>query len=248
MELPRIAATLPPNPTTMPNIIYPDAPADSQGEHKRGTAVAGTGFFVASDGSLLTAAHVVSGCRQTRIASALVKPAVAELIATDTQQDIALLRAAHVTPPATLAIGRPAAPGGRLFVLGYPATGGPLIATETWANLANSKFPPAPPAFTDPRRLIWAEDPVINHGFSGGPMVDTRNGEVVGIVRGMVDSSHLHAMQASIPAAGMVIGPGSAPLTALLRQEGAESDAVSVSGDEAIDTARRATVHVVCLY
>ena len=246
--MPRIAATPPSNPNAMPNIIYPDTPSDSPAEHKPGTAVAGTGFFVASDGSLLTAAHVVSGCRQTRIASEFVKPAVAELIASDTKQDIALLRAAHVTPPATLPIGHPAAPGGRLFVLGYPATGGPLVATETWANLENSKFPPGPAEFTDPRRLIWADAPVINHGFSGGPMVDTRNGEVVGIVRGMVDSTRLHAMQAAIPASGMVIGPGSAPLAALLRQEGAEGDAISVSGDEAVDTARRATVHVVCLY
>jgi hypothetical protein len=46
----------------------------------------------------------------------------------------------------------------------------------------------------------------------------------------------------------MVIGPGSGVMAALLRQEGADRDTVSVSGDEALDTARRATVHVLCLY
>jgi S1-C subfamily serine protease len=247
-ELPRIAPVSPSQAETLPNVIYPDTSPDSQGTHKPGTGVAGTGFFVASDGSLLTAAHVVSGCRQTRIASAFVKPAVAELVASDTRRDIALLRAADVTPPATLPIGRPATPDGRLFVLGYPATGGPLIPTETWAELENSKLLPAPAEFTDPRRVIWADAPVINHGFSGGPMLDPRNGEVVGIVRGMVDGARLHATRAAIPTTGMVIGPGSAPLAALLQQEGVDADAMSVSGDDAVETARRATVHILCLY
>jgi S1-C subfamily serine protease len=248
VELPRIAAP-PPQAEAMPNIIYPDPPpADGQGTHRRGTGVTGTGFFVASDGSLLTAAHVVSGCRQTRIASQLVRPSVARLVASDAKQDIALLRATNVTPPAMLTVGRPAAPGGRLFVLGYPASGGPLIPTETWAVLENDRFQPAPAELIDPRRVIWAAAPAINHGFSGGPMLDPRNGAVVGIVRGMVDSTRLHAARASIPASGMVVGPGSAPLAALLRQEGADADTVPVSGDDALDTARRATVHVLCLY
>ena len=120
-EPPRIA-TLAPGTEPLPNIVYPDRPqADGRGTHAPGTGVAGTGFFVASNGSLLTAAHVVSGCRETRIASELVKPSVARLIASDERQDIALLRAANVAPPATLAVGHPAAPHGRLFVLGYPA-------------------------------------------------------------------------------------------------------------------------------
>ena len=249
VEMPRIAAAPPSQPDALPDVVYPGPPPDGRAAtHKPGTGVAGTGFFVSSDGSLLTAAHVVSGCQQTRIVSQLVKPAVAQMVAIDTALDIALLRAAHVAPPATLPVGRPAAPGGRLFVLGYPATGGPLIPTETWAVLENDKFPPAPAEFTDPRKMVWVAAPVINHGFSGGPMVDLRNGEVVGIVRGMVNSTRLHAERAAIPASGMVIGPGSAPLSAMLRQQGTYTDALAVSGDDVLDIARRATVHVLCLY
>ncbi len=248
VEMPRIAAAPPSQPDALPDVVYPGPPPDGGATHKPGTGVAGTGFFVSSDGSLLTAAHVVSGCQQTRIVSQLVKPAVAQMVAIDTTLDIALLRAAHVAPPATLPVGRPAAPGGRLFVLGYPATGGPLIPTETWAVLENDKFPPAPAEFTDPRKMVWVAAPVINHGFSGGPMVDLRNGEVVGIVRGMVNSTRLHAERAAIPASGMVIGPGSAPLSAMLRQQGTYTDALAVSGDDVLDIARRATVHVLCLY
>jgi len=45
-----------------------------------------------------------------------------------------------------------------------------------------------------------------------------------------------------------VIGPGSSTLAALLDQQGADDDAIAMSGDEALDAARRATVHVLCLY
>ena len=245
IQLPRIESPLPSQPQTLPTVIYPEEPAEP---HKPGSGVAGTGFFVASDGSLITAAHVVNGCRTTRIASQFVHPTKVRLIATDTKRDVALLRADNVTPPATLPLGRPASAGGRLFVLGYPADGGPLIPTETWGTLENIHLQPAPADFVDPQRLIWAAAPAVAHGFSGGPMLDPRNGTVVGIVRGMVDSGKLHGERPAIPAHGMVIGPGSAPLMALLGQEGADDDAIAVSGDEALDAARRATVHVLCLY
>jgi len=247
---PPLIATTPPLPAvnTLPNITHPERPSEDDPQtHKPGTAIAGTGFFVASDGTIMTAAHVVSGCRQTRIASPRVKPANARLLATDTTHDIALLRA-NVTPPATLPVGRPAGREARLFVLGYPNGGDKLIATETWAVLENDKLPTGPAALTDSRRVIWVAAPEINHGFSGGPMLDPRNGAVVGIVRGMIDSKRLHSEQAAIPASGMVIGPGSAPLAALLDGEGTYADTVSVSGDDALEAARRATVHVVCLF
>ena len=47
---------------------------------------------------------------------------------------------------------------------------------------------------------------------------------------------------------GMVVGPGSSPLAELLKKEGTYADAIAVSGDDALDSARRATVHVLCLY
>jgi hypothetical protein len=79
-------------------------------------------------------------------------------------------------------------------------------------------------------------------------MLDPRNGQVVGIVRGMVDSTRLHSVRAAIPASGLVIGPGSSPLHAMLRREDANGDVLPALGDAALDSARRATVHVLCLY
>jgi len=191
---------------------------------------------------------VVADCARIRIASRWMQATSAETIAADAVQDIALLRAHEATPPAVLPIGRPAGFHGRLFVLGYPELGGPLVATETWAVLENLQFQPGPAELTDPRRVIWAAAPAIGHGFSGGPMLDPRNGQVVGIVRGMVDSTRLHSVREAIPASGLVIGPGSSPLHAMLRREDANADILPALGDAALDSARRATVHVLCLY
>lgn len=246
VELPRVVAPAIPRPDPLPKVIYPERPPPD--ERKPGTGVAGTGFFVASDGTFVTAAHVVEGCAQVRVASQWVKPATALMLAIDTGQDIALLRSGKTRPPALLSVGQPAGPNGRLFVLGYPSSGGPLVPTETWAVMENAQMQPGSAELTDPRRVIWATAPAIGHGYSGGPMLDPRNGEVVGIVRGMVDSTKLHAVKASLPASGMVIGPGSSPLVALLRQERSEGEALPVSGEEALDAARRATVHVLCQY
>ena len=246
VALPQVTLQPPTRTETLPRVIYPEPPSSIS--HEPGSAVAGTGFFVASDGSFITAAHVVSDCAHIRIVSRLVKPADADTLAIDTIEDIALLRAKHVTPPALLPIGRPAGPNGRLFVLGFPSSGNAITPTETWGVLENARLQPAPAQFVDPRRVIWAEAPQVEHGFSGGPMLDPRNGTVVGIVRGMVNSARLHAERASIPGSGMVIGPGSSPLAALLRQQGTAADANAMSGDEALDAARQATVHVLCLF
>src|SRR5262249_5976015 len=120
------------------------------------------------------------------------------------------------------------------------------VPEETWATLDNDKLQPAPPELSDPRKVVWITAPAVQHGYSGGPMLDPSNGEVVGIVKGMVDSTRLHSIRSAIPPAGVVIGPGSATLANFLREQGADDETVSVSGDGAIDTARKATVHVLC--
>ena len=100
--------------------------------------------------------------------------APAQVAARDTRHDIALLDAAGVHAPATLAIGRPTASGGRVFVLGYPATAGLLIPEETWGVLENDKLPREPASLTDPREQVWMEAGRVTHGYSGGPIFDPR--------------------------------------------------------------------------
>jgi S1-C subfamily serine protease len=236
-ELPRI---LSPEQPALPNVIRPSHP-------REGTGMAGTGFFIASDGSLLTAAHVVTECRQTQILSRLVKLTPAEIVATDPKQDIALLRAHHVRPPGLLPLGRPAS--SHMVVFGYPASAGPIIPEQTLATLENDKFPKPLNALTDPRDVVWIAAGAVTHGYSGGPILDADRGVVVGIVKGMVDTGRLDFMH-GMPKSGISIGPGVGRLAAFLKTSAPDLELEDPAGvaDTDLDDARRAIVHVICQY
>ena len=249
-----------PVPAPLPTIAYPDLVPISPGARPlpavvgpaqppktRGTA--GTGFFIADDGSLLTAAHVVTECARTAILSSFVKPTAANIIASDARQDIALLRAPHLHPPGILPLGLPPGQPGshRLVVLGYPASAGPIIPAETWATLENDKFPAATGKDTDPREVIWIEAAAVTHGFSGGPILDADNGTVVGLIRATITDDRLRLIR-GMPTSGIAIGPGAGRLSNFLRQEAPYIDTAQPTdtGNAAIEDARRATVHVLC--
>ena len=239
-ELPRIVLPEGAGAQPMPNVIRPTP-------QRQGIGMAGTGFFIANDGSLLTAAHVVAECRRTEILSRLVKLAPAEVLARDPKQDIALLRAPHVHPPGLLSLGRPAS--SRLVVFGYPTSAGPIIPEQTAATLENDKFPKPLNPLTDPRDLVWIAAEAVTHGYSGGPILDANSGAVVGIVKGMIDSDRLGLVR-GMPKSGIAIGPGTAPLAAFLKVSAPDLELGEPSGasDAVLDDARRAVVHVICHY
>jgi len=247
-----------PGPAALPRVVSPDRPPDGTARAplpaviepsvpQKSTGKAGTGFFIAADGSLLTAAHVVTDCRRTEILSRLLKPTAADILARDPNQDIALLRARHVRPPGILPLGRPASR--QMVVFGYPASAGPIIPSETSATLENDKFPQPLTALTDPRDLVWIEAEAVTHGYSGGPILDPDNGAVVGIVKGTVDTGRLKLVR-GMPASGVAVGPGAGRLASFLHQAAPDLDmaAPSDTGDTVLDDARRATVHVICWY
>lgn len=230
----------PAGPPPLPNIVHPDQP-------NREIGVAGTGFFIAEDGTLLTAAHVVADCRRTQVVSRLVRLTAATVLATDTTDDVAVLRVSRLRPPAVLPLGRPAGAAGRLFILGFPLSAGPTVPAEAWGTLENARLPQAVGRYADPRFLVWLQAGAVTHGYSGGPILDPRNGEVVGLVKGMVDDGALRGAP-TMPTSGVAIGPGSGRLLAFLRQQLPWLDVApaSAEGEDALDLARRATVHVLC--
>ena len=249
-----------PAPAPLPSIAYPDLSPQRFGarplpvvigpsQPPKSAGKAGTGFFIAGDGSLLTAAHVVTDCRRIDIVSRLVKPTAADILASDAKQDIALLRVPHLRPPAILPLGPPVGrrTSHQVFVLGYPTSAGPTIPAETWATLENDKFPASAGAVADPREIVWIEAAAVTHGYSGGPILDPGSGVVVGIVKGMIDTSRLRFVP-GMPASGVAAGPGAGRLAAFVREAAPylDTDLPSDIGDAALDDARRATVHVIC--
>jgi S1-C subfamily serine protease len=219
----------------LPNVIRPTEP-----ELPR--SLSGTGFFIGQDGSVLTAAHVVDGCRATRVTSQFVRPADARLVAASATDDLALLQTA-VRPPKLLALTDQPAGGRTLTVYGYPAGGHALIPAEALAR-----------ARPNPRAAMgWPEGPgmwldaiEVRRGFSGGPVI-TPDGEVIGLVMGMM------LRPASGPGvervqSGIAVGPDTRAINAFLRRAAPELDATASWTDLAADTeaAREAVVHVHC--
>jgi S1-C subfamily serine protease len=207
----------------------------------------GTGFFVDSRGTLLTAEHVVRGCGVVRVMSAHMRPAQARVVALDAEADVAVLEVPGLSSPAWLPVAAPARAPGRLAALGFPAGALPDTPNETWAAAVNAAFPANSRWEADPRRVVWFRSGEITHGYSGGPLVDLGSGRVVGMVRGGIDHARVPSLD-GVPTQGLGLGPGAAPMLAMLSRftvrEGVVPAGMGV--ESALEMTRRATVRVVC--
>lgn len=203
-----VAAAPPPAPSPpakppMPEVIRPSGGASLEGtsqaavtvsqlpvvirpsDQSQPTGTAGTGFFIAHDGSVMTVAHVVQSCKRIVVASRHVKETTARLLAMDVRNDVAVLLANNTRPPAVLALANRSYGSESLEIFGYPADGDKLIPTETHGLLRADR-----PTFNGLDRLdrpdvLWMDANTVRPGFSGGPIVDP-NGDAIGLVNGHV--------------------------------------------------------------
>lgn len=229
----------------IPAVVMPSQSADAASGDVEGKA--GTGFFISDDGTLLTAAHVASGCNRMQIISKYVPRSWVSPVAADEDHDIAILKAQGVHPPAVVRLAATAPTSGKLVITGYPASAGLTEPAETTAVMENDKFPNAVASLTNPRDLLWLSAPEVTHGYSGGPIFDPRTGAVVGLVKGEVDGGYLRLVP-GMPTTGIAIGPGIGSIAGLLRRE-VPYAAVSLAaspGNSGAEGLRRATVHVLC--
>ena len=228
----------------VPDVVTPSQMIDDQSEV---IGKAGTGFFISSDGTLLTAAHVVSGCNRTQIISQYVPSTWASVALSDETNDIAILKAVDLRAPATLRVASVAPVSDDLLILGYPASAGLTVAATTWAVTENDKFLTGTSDLADPHELLWMSAPEVTHGYSGGPVFDPKLGAVVGIVKGEVEAGYLRLVP-GLPTSGIAIGPGINPMNQVLRHEVPYVPVSLVSSASRSNeaTLRRATVHVLC--
>jgi S1-C subfamily serine protease len=149
-------------------------------------AESGSGVVIDDAGDILTALHVVQGARSLTVVFADGTQSRAVIIAEIRQSDIAALRPAN-TPaqlvPATL--GSPASLriGDDAIVVGNPFALTRSLSTGVISGLDRSVQVP-----NQGRSLtgLIQFDAAVNPGSSGGPLVN-RDGEVVGIVTGLVN-------------------------------------------------------------
>ncbi len=136
-----------------------------------GSGIEGSGWFV-GDNLVVTAAHVVAGERNTVVeipGDPVSHPAT--VVVFDPHNDIAILRLSGATaPPLPLADPRPNA---SVAIAGYPLDGNLTAIPGRVGRTAN--------AFTQDaygrgptERAITAVSGRVQHGDSGGPVIDTR--------------------------------------------------------------------------
>ncbi len=149
----------------------------------------GTGFFVSSDGGVLTNNHVVAGCKTiaTRDGSPL------RLVSRSVGSDLALLKADSA--PSTVAAFRSGPPpkvGDTVVAFGFPLPG--LLSSE--GNVSTGILS-ATSGLQNDIRFVQISAPV-QPGNSGGPLFDS-SGNVIGVVVGKLDALEVAHATGDIP-------------------------------------------------
>ncbi|MBS7458610.1 DegQ family serine endoprotease [Coralloluteibacterium stylophorae] len=143
----------------------------------RGGTSLGSGFIISADGYVLTNHHVVDGADDITVRLNDRRELSAELIGSDPQSDIALLKVKASGLP-VLKTGRSQAlqPGQWVIAIGSPF-GFDHSVTAGIVSATGRSNPYAP----DQQYVPFIQsDVAINRGNSGGPLLNT-SGEVVGI-------------------------------------------------------------------
>ncbi len=140
----------------------------------------GTGFEINSNGDILTAEHVIDGANSIKVMFQDGSTAKATLVGSDKSTDTAVI---HVDVPAsqlhplTLGNSSAAQPGQTVVAIGSPfglpetMTAGIVSATNRTITAQNG--------FSITGAI--QTDAAINHGNSGGPLIDAATNTVIGI-------------------------------------------------------------------
>jgi S1-C subfamily serine protease len=168
----------PPAPEAAKTVDEPTPPAKQDAE-----TTAGTGFFVTSDGAIVTNAHVVENCSDIRVTTDQRAMAVAKVIARDSRNDLALLSSTLTTKkPAAFRTSMRLGEGIEAF--GYPLTD--VLAKAGNFTLGNVS---ALVGMGEDSRYLQISAPV-QPGNSGGPLLD-QYGNVVGVVSAKLNALKL---------------------------------------------------------
>lgn len=149
----------------------------------------GTGVVIMDKGVILTNLHVVQSAQTIRLAFADGSASAARVMGVQPENDLAVLQALTIPDDlraATLRSTNDLLPGDPVVAVGFPFGIGPSTSAGVISGLGRSFR--SPEGAQDIGNLIQF-DAAANPGNSGGPLV-TMDGEVVGIVTGILNPSH----------------------------------------------------------
>lgn len=175
-----------------PSVQQPttQAPPASSQPARRGS---GSGFFVSSNGHVVTNAHVVSGCTAVSVVGSEKEISRARIVATSPADDLAVLKIekqprAMARFPESARIGQ----GATVIAYGYPLA--PLLASS---GSVSTGLVTALAGLRDNPRQLQISAPV-QPGNSGGPLIDTR-GVLVGVIVSKLDAIAIAGITGDIP-------------------------------------------------
>jgi serine protease Do len=153
----------------------------------------GSGVVMASDGYILTSAHVVKGGTDILVTLFDKRQFVAEVVGADELSDLAVLKipardliTADWGDSDLMEVGSPVWAIGSPFGLEYTVTSG-IISGK---NRVEQKPTPGDRSQQSPHQELLQTDAAVNPGNSGGPLVDS-TGSVVGINSSIVGEQFL---------------------------------------------------------
>jgi S1-C subfamily serine protease len=163
-------------------LIQVHAPGE-EGEEDNGL---GTGVVINDGGDTLTSLHVVTNATEINLIFADGTESTAAVIATQPENDIAVLQPSHppeLLVPAVLGNPRAMSVGDEAFAVGHPLGLYGSLSAGVISGFDRSFRPP-----NSGRRLqgLIQIDAAVNPGNSGGPLLN-RYGQVVGIVTGLAN-------------------------------------------------------------
>jgi putative serine protease PepD len=140
----------------------------------------GTGFEIDAKGNIVTAEHVVAGANSITVTFQDGSTAKASLVGSDKSSDTAVIHvsvSASKLHPLTLGSSASVQPGQTVVAIGSPF-GLPETMTAGIVSATN-RLISAPSGFSITHAI--QTDAAINHGNSGGPLIDAATNTVIGV-------------------------------------------------------------------
>ena len=148
----------------------------------------GTGVVIIDNGTILTNLHVVAGSKKVKVRFANGHESDAQIIGTQPENDLAVLKASNLPDDLEAATMRSTAdlrPGDEVIAVGNPFGIGPSVSAGVVSGLKREfRTPEGERKLTN----LIQFDAAANPGNSGGPLV-TMDGHVVGIVTAILNPS-----------------------------------------------------------
>ncbi|MHC2000381.1 S1C family serine protease [Methylobacterium sp. CM6241] len=158
---------------------------------RRDVNSSGTGFFVSDSGHVLTNNHVISGCTEINVSKFGLPSLRARLVATDVQNDLAVLSTGFDHPVVPALSLKPRV-GESVYAYGFPLPD--LLAASGNFTVGNIT---ASAGLGDDTRMLQISTPV-QPGNSGGPLID-QYGAVVGVIASKLNAMTVAKVNNDIP-------------------------------------------------